>query len=133
MDGTQKINLCKNLSSTVIFERTNPRVCCSSTHIYILYSVLIFGIFELNRSRLIRYYLRYFLLLHTFPNHLIHTMIRSYLSEHTNQHSFREIHSHHNSPFRMSFSKINLPFLSWLPVHLHNVFGSISSKPSVSP
>ena len=95
MDGTQKINLCKNLSSTVIFERTNPRVCCSSTHIYILYSVLNFGIFELNRSRLIRYYLRYFLLLHTFPNHLIHTMIRSYLSEHTNQHSFREIHSHH--------------------------------------
>nr|DAW05692.1 MAG TPA: hypothetical protein [Caudoviricetes sp.] len=29
--GTQKINLCKNLSSTVIFEYKNPRVCCSST------------------------------------------------------------------------------------------------------
>ena len=50
MDGTQKINLCKNLSSTVIFERKSPRVCCLTTHTNIHYSVLIFGIFELNCS-----------------------------------------------------------------------------------
>ena len=54
MDGTQKINLCKNLSSTVIFEYKNPRVCCSSTHIYILYLVVaLFGNYDSNELLII--------------------------------------------------------------------------------